>query len=360
MVMPPFFLLVNSFFLCVCFPQISNGHPYTYQSVYINKNLGLYLSKSMIMQNILFVVLGLVLLIAGGDWLLRSAVALSLRLNIPKIVIGMTIVSFATSAPELIVSIKAAMDGFPDLALGNVVGSNIANLGLVLAIILLLGGIEVRKSFYTTDWPMMMLASVLFFVFIFFDGELVWYEGVVLVVGLFIFLVYLLKYQKTAVVEEEHDDGPPLPLYKAVLFLGIGGVALWGGSELLVNGAVGLANNNGVSQRVIGVTVVSIGTSIPELAASIIAIIKKEKAISLGNLIGSNIFNIMAVLGITSLITPIGVMDQGLLGNDIFWMLGVSFLVLPLVFFPKRLRLGWHDGVIFLLVYVLFIYFTIN
>ncbi len=312
------------------------------------------------MQNILFIILGLTFLIAGGNWLLKSAVALSLRLNIPKIVIGMTIVSFATSAPELIVSIKAAVDGFPDLALGNVVGSNIANLGLVLAVILLLGSIEVRRSFYTTDWPMMMLASLIFFGFIFFDGKLVRYEGIIMVVSLFLFLIYLLKFQKTAVVEEAHEDDIPLPLYKAVLFLGIGGVALWGGSELLVKGAVGMASYYGVSERIIGITVVSIGTSIPELAASIIAIIKKEKAISLGNLIGSNIFNIMAVLGITSLITPIEVMDQGILNSDIFWMLGISFLIFPLVFFPRGLRLGWRDGLVLISVYAVFIYFTVQ
>ncbi len=312
------------------------------------------------MQNILFIVLGLAFLIAGGNWLLKSAVALSLRLNIPKIVIGMTIVSFATSAPELIVSINAALDGFPDLALGNVVGSNIANLGLVLAIILLLGSIEVRRSFYTTDWPMMMLASLVFFGFIYFDGKLVRYEGIIMVVLLFLFLIYLLKYQKTAVVEEAHEDDIPLPLYKAVLFLGLGGAALWGGSELLVSGAVGMANNYGVSERIIGITIVSIGTSIPELAASIIAIIKKEKAISLGNLIGSNIFNLMAVLGVTSIITPITVMDQGLLSSDIFWMLGISFLIFPLVFFPKGLRLGWRDGIVLVAVYVTFLYFTIT
>ena len=311
------------------------------------------------MQNILFIILGLTFLIAGGNWLLKSAVALSLRLNIPKIVIGMTIVSFATSAPELIVSINAALDGFPDLALGNVVGSNIANLGLVLAIILLLGSIDVRRSFYTTDWPMMMLATLVFFGFIFFDGKLVRYEGIIMVVLLFLFLIYLLKFQKTAVVEEAHEDDIPLPLYKAVLFLGLGGGALWGGSELLVSGAVGMANSYGVSERVIGITVVSVGTSIPELAASIIAIIKKEKAISLGNLLGSNIFNLMAVMGITSIITPITVMDQGLLSNDIFWMLGISFLIFPLVFFPKGLRLGWRDGTILLIVYAAFIYFTI-
>ena len=310
--------------------------------------------------NLLFIVLGLILLIAGGNWLLKSAVALSLRLNIPKIVVGMTVVSFATSAPELIVSIKAALDGFPDLALGNVVGSNIANLGLVLAITVILGSIDVRKSFYTTDWPVMIVASLLFCGFIYFDGELQQNEGIILVSLLFVFLVYLLRFQKTAVVDEMPEDDILLPLYKIVLFLGIGGTALWGGSELLIDGAVGMASSFGGSDRVIGITIVSVGTSIPELAASVIAVLKKEKAISLGNLIGSNIFNLLAVLGITSIITPITVMDQGLLTNDIFWMLGISFLILPLVFFPKGLRLGWRDGLILLAFYAAFIYFTVK
>ncbi|SIS87717.1 cation:H+ antiporter [Zobellia uliginosa] len=311
------------------------------------------------MQNFIFIVLGLMLLIAGGNWLLKSAVALSLRLSIPKIVIGMTVVSFATSAPELIVSIKAALDGFPDLALGNVVGSNIANLGLVLAVTVLMGSIDVRRTFYTTDWPVMMAASLLFFFFLFFDGELQQYEGGIMVVALFLFLVYLLRFQKQAVEDEAPEDDLPLPLYKLVLFLGLGGTALWGGSELLINGAVGTAKIFGVSERIIAVTVVSIGTSIPELAASVIAVIKKEKAISLGNLIGSNIFNLLAVLGITSIITPIKVVDERLLSNDIFWMLGISFLILPLVFFPKGLRLGWRDGLVLLSCYVVFVYLTV-
>jgi len=272
----------------------------------------------------------------------------------------MTVVSFATSAPELIVSIKAALDGFPDLALGNVVGSNIANLGLVLAVTVILGSIEVRSSFYTTDWPVMMAASLLFFGFIYFDYELQKYEGIIMVTALLFFLVYLLRFQKKAVVEEMSEDDVPLPLYRLILFLGLGAVALWGGSELLIDGAVGLATLYGVSERVIAVTVISVGTSIPELAASVIAIIKKEKAISLGNLIGSNIFNLLAVLGITSIITPIRVMDQGLLENDIFWMLGISFLILPLVFFPKNLRLGWREGIVLIAIYVLFVYFTIG
>lgn len=292
--------------------------------------------------------------------MLKAAVALSLRLAIPKIIIGMTVVSFATSAPELIVSIKAALDGFPDLALGNVVGSNIANLGLVLAITVLLGSIDVRKSFYTTDWPVMMVASLLFVGFIYFDGVLQQYEGIIMVVFLFLFLIYLLRFQKTAVVDEMPEDDIPLPLYKIVMFLGIGGTALWGGSELLIDGAVGMASTFGVSDRIIGITIVSVGTSIPELAASIIAILKKEKAISLGNLIGSNIFNLLAVLGITSIITPITVVDQGLLSSDIFWMLGISFLILPLVFFPKGLRLGWRDGLVLMIFYIVFVYLTVT
>ena len=312
------------------------------------------------MQNILYIVLGLALLIAGGSWLLKSAVAISLRLNIPKIVVGMTVVSCATSAPELIVSIKAALDGFPDLALGNVVGSNIANLGLVLGITVLLGPIDVDKCFRKTDWPMMMFASFLFFGFIYFDQVLLRYEGIIMVVALVLFLIYLLRFQKPTVVDTYTADDVPLPLYKTMLFLGIGGLALWGGSEVLIEGAIGMATAFGVSERVIGVTVVSIGTSIPELAASIIAVIKKEKAISLGNLIGSNIFNLLAVLGITSIITPIRVMDEGLLSNDIFWMLGISFLVFPLVFFPKRMRLGWRGGLVLLGIYITFVYFTIR
>lgn len=310
-------------------------------------------------MGIFYIGIGLVILILGGNWLLKSAVGLSLKLNIPKIVIGMTVVSLATSAPELIVSLNAAVKGSADLALSNVIGSNIANLGLVLGITLLLGKMEIKRSFYTTDWPMMMIASLLLYLFISSDNTIGQTEGLILLGLLVGFLVYLLRFQKVAVEDELPEDDIPLPLYKIVLFLFLGSVGLWVGSELLVNGAITLANNLGVSERLIGVTIVSVGTSIPELAASIIAFLKKEKAISLGNLIGSNIFNIMAVLGITSIITPIQLVDQRLLNNDIFWMMGIAFLVLPLVFLPKGSRLNYKDGIFLLGCYGLFIYFTI-
>ncbi|WP_438976848.1 calcium/sodium antiporter [Polaribacter sp.] len=310
-------------------------------------------------MNFLLIFGGLILLILGGNWLLKSAVALSLKLEIPKIIIGMTVVSLATSAPELIVSINAALNNSSDLALGNVIGSNVANLGFVLGVTLLFGKIEVQHGFYKVDWPIMIIASSLLFFFLKSGKVITQIEGIILFTFLVLFLIYLLKFQKKAVIDEMSEDDELLPSIKIFTYLVVGGLGLWGGSELLIKGATNLALDFGVTERVIAVTVVSIGTSIPELAASLIAIIKKEKAISLGNLVGSNIFNILAVLGITSIITPIPVVDERLLSNDIFWMLGISFLILPLVFIPKGLRLNWKDGIILLTCYGFFIYQTL-
>lgn len=311
-------------------------------------------------MDLTYIILGLVLLIFGGDWLLKASVNISMKLKISKIVIGMTVVSFATSAPELIVSIKSALDGFPDLALGNVLGSNIANLALVLGTTVCLGSIDVGKSFYTVDWPMMMIASVLLYLFIGFDFVLERTEGIILFLLLVAFLYYLLKLQgKKTITDEDLDlDTKETPIGKTLFLLLIGGFGLWGGSELLIKGAVGFAESLGISERIIGVTIVSVGTSIPELAASIIAVIKKEKAISLGNLIGSNIFNILAVLGITSMITPIKVNDLHIVTHDIYWMLGVALLIFPLCFIPKKLKFGFKEGVVLLTIYATFIYFT--
>jgi len=301
--------------------------------------------------------IGLILLIKGGDWLLDAAVALSIKLNIPKIVIGMTVVSFATSAPELIVSIKSAIKGYPDLALGNVVGSNIANLALVLGTVLVISPIEVTKSFYKTDWPMMLFASLLFYYFIKNDGVLSQYEGGIFVVLLVLFLVYLLFFQKKAIIEDHLGSlNQDLNQSKLLILLAAGGFFLWLGSEVLIKSAVSLATAMGVSERIISISIVSVGTSIPELSASIIAILNKEKAISIGNLIGSNVFNILAVMGVTALINPVKMMDQALLNNDFLWMLGVSFLIFPLVFINKSMLLGRLEGLVLLSLYGIFLY----
>ncbi len=309
------------------------------------------------MLNFSFVVFGLILLIAGGDYLLKSSVSLSLKLNISKLVIGMTVVSFATSAPELLVSVNAAISGIPDLSLGNVVGSNIANLGLVLGVTLLLGSIDVKSSFYKIDWPMLMIATLTFYGFVVFDYQLDATEGLLMFSGLILFLIYLLSSGKDeGVVDEFSEDDEALNWGRTFLYLILGGVGLWGGSELLVIGSKALAVDFGVSDRVIGITIVSVGTSIPELAASIMAMLKKEKAISIGNLIGSNIFNLFAVLGITSMITPIPVGDPNLIDSDALYMIGISALLLALVFIPRKMSLGLRDGLILLSIYIYFIY----
>ena len=276
------------------------------------------------------ILIGFILLILVGNWLLKSAVSISLGLKIPKIIIGMTVVSFATSAPELIVSINSAVNGYPDLALGNVIGSNIANLALVLGITLLIAEMDVQKSFFTTNWPVMMAASILLFLFLRNDYLISDFEGLIFVLFLIFFLVYLFRFQNDEIIDDLPEDVDLLPAYKTFTLFMLGSVGLWGGSEMLITGATDLAITLGVGERLIGVTVVSVGTSIPELAASIIAVLKKEKAISLGNLVGSNIFNILAVVGITSLITPIPANDHVIYTNDIYWMLLVSMVLADL------------------------------
>jgi cation:H+ antiporter len=306
------------------------------------------------------ILIGFILLILGGNWLLKSAVSISLGLKIPKIIIGMTVVSFATSAPELIVSINSAVNGYPDLALGNVIGSNIANLALVLGITLLIAEMDVQKSFFTTNWPVMMVASILLFLFLRNDYLISDFEGLIFVLFLIFFLVYLFRFQNDEIIDDLPEDVDLLPAYKTFTLFMLGSVGLWGGSEMLITGATDLAITLGVGERLIGVTVVSVGTSIPELAASIIAVLKKEKAISLGNLVGSNIFNILAVVGITSLITPIPANDHVIYTNDIYWMLLVSMVLPILVLLPKKMELKRKSGMVLLLLYVIFLYQTIS
>ncbi len=308
-------------------------------------------------MSIAYIILGLFLLVVGGEFLVRSSVGLSFKLNISKMVIGMTVVSFATSAPELLVSLQAAMDGSPAIALNNVIGSNIANIGLVLGITAIIGPIMVSKDFYKLNWPVMMAFSLVLFYFLQNDGLLTRIEGLSLFLGLIVFLVVLIKSTKEEEESDEVDDKLATVGYVKILgWLAIGGLALYFGSEFLVDGAKTLAKSVGVSEGVISITMIAIGTSVPELAASVIAAVKGEKAISLGNLIGSNIFNIASVLGLTSLIKDIPVTEPQILDRDIFWMLGFAFIILPLVFLPKQFNLNRVKGIVLFLAYVLFIY----
>ncbi|WP_035096465.1 calcium/sodium antiporter [Aquimarina megaterium] len=308
--------------------------------------------------SILYVIIGLILLVVGGEFLVRSSVALSFRLKLSRMVIGLTVVSFATSAPELLVSIQAALDGLSDISLGNVVGSNIANIGLVLGITAIIGPLAIDKDFYKFNWPVMVLLSFVLYLFLENDAILTQLEGLLLLISLIVYLFLLIrrarKSSETA-TEEVDDSLQKTSNFKIIIWLLIGGSALYFGSELLVSGAETIAKKMGVSEGVIAVTLIAIGTSVPELAASVIAALKQEKAISLGNLIGSNIFNIASVLGITSLIQPIAVKDETLMNVNIYWMLGFAMILLPLAFIPKKMILGRPKGLLIFAAYCIFI-----
>ena len=306
---------------------------------------------------IIWLILGFFLLVIGGEYLVRSSVALSFKFNISKMVIGMTVVSFATSAPELLVSVQAALTGSPAIALNNVIGSNIANIGLVLGIIALVGSIVVDKAFYKMNWPVMMLFSIALYYFLWNDHILSTLEGFILFFGIVIFLIVLIKKSKNYAAEDEVDETLAIVSnFKIFIWLVIGAVTLYFGSEWLVDGAKQLAISIGVSEAVIGVSVIAVGTSVPELAASIMAAVKQEKAISLGNLIGSNIFNIGSVLGLTAIIKPIPVTETQILSNDIFWMLGFAFILLPMVFIKKKFEITRAKGFVLVLAYGIFMF----
>ncbi|WP_310994185.1 calcium/sodium antiporter [Aequorivita marina] len=312
----------------------------------------------------LLVFIGLALLVIGGEFLVRSSVALSFRLHISKMVIGLTVVSFATSAPELLVSLQAALNGFSDISLGNVIGSNVANIGLVLGITAIISPLAIDKNFYKMNWPVMMILSLALY-FILKSGAVISRsEGIALLLMLLVYLWVLIRKAKkergVVQIDDEVDESlSKTSNFKIIVWLLIGGLGLYFGSELLVSSSINIAERFGVSERVIAVTMIAVGTSIPELAASVIAALKREKAISLGNLIGSNVFNISSVLGITAIIQPIAVKSKEVLTSDIFWMLGFSAIILPLAFLPTPYQLGRKRGILLVAAYATFIGFTI-
>jgi len=316
-------------------------------------------------MSIVWIILGLLLLVIGGEFLVRSSVALSFKLKISKLVIGMTVVSFATSLPELLVSLHAAINGYSDIALGNIIGSNIANIGLVLGITAVISPIIVDKDFYKLNWSMLIITSLLLYVFLKNDNYLSREEGLIFMVLLVFFLIIIIRdSRKNTKVDLDgvNDALQSVSNFKINIWLLIGAASLYYGSEWLVEGAREIAVDFGVSEYAISVTIIAVGTSVPELAASVIAALKKERAISLGNLIGSNIFNLASVLGITAMISPFSVNPNSpeILSSNIFWMIGFAAIILPLIFIPKKLRVGKYKGSILLVAYFIFIYTIIK
>lgn len=308
--------------------------------------------------------IGLALLLAGGEVLVRGAVGLALKMKISKLVVGVTIVSIGTSAPELLVSLKAALDGHPAIAIGNVVGSNIANIALVLGLVAIIYPLKLERGTLRLDWPVMMAASLLFYLMA-FDGLLERYEGILLLVIFILYIAYSIlqsrkQTKKDMQLSGEIEDLAPaknIASWKLVVMILAGTIALMVGAQWFLDGAIAMSRMFGVSEHVISVTVVAFGTSVPELATSVIAAIKRQSDISIGNLIGSNSFNILSIIGVTATVTNIPVGAEAL-SSDMLWMLGVALLLLPFLILGKKIYR--FEGVILLTIYCLYIFFVLK
>lgn len=305
----------------------------------------------------LYLLAGLIVLIGGGEFLVRGAVSLAGHFRISTMVVGVTVVSFGTSAPELVVSLDAALSGHPDISLGNVIGSNISNITLVLALAVIIAPYLVATRAVFKDWLIMIGATILFMVFLSTGERLVRIEGLIMV-----FFLVLFVWNSVQVSRKESISGNvqfPEPRYGKIpagIIIVISSGALVAGAELLVRGASGIAESFGISERVISVSIIALGTSLPELATSAVAAIRKQNEISLGNIIGSNIFNLLAILGITSSIATINVDDRAVLTSDIWWMLGVSLLLMLLILPLRGSKLTRGKGVLLIMVYLTYIY----
>ena len=299
--------------------------------------------------------LGLFLLLISGDFLVRGAIQLSNRIGISPLMVSLTIVAFGTSAPELIVAIKATLSGSPGLALGNVVGSNIANILLVLGLPTLIMGLKNNIADAKRSFGFMIVASVLFIVFG-MSGSFSWIYGVVLLslLAFFLFDTFRQNSKKTLnktlnseILESQQKISHSWWTITLFLILGVIGLPL--GADLLVTNASALAKGYGVSDAIVGLTLVAIGTSLPELATTFIAFVRKKAEVVLGNLIGSNIFNLLAIIGITSLISPVPV-DPTFIKFDFWVMLGASALIAP--FILLNIQFNRLSGFLFVALYI--------
>lgn len=296
--------------------------------------------------------LGLLILLLAGDALVKGAVNLSLRIGIPALIVSLTIVAFGTSAPELLISVKAVSDNLPGIALGNVVGSNTANILLVLGIPALMATMhtsecDTRKSFNQ------MIAATILFIGLAFRGVFDWVASVVMLLVLAVILIDAardaLAHKKgdatCAAVGEDDLEGvdPDMPSWRIALFLLLGLVGLPLGASLLVDNATVIAKAFGISDTVIGLTLVAVGTSLPELATTVVAALRRQADVALGNVIGSNMFNLLAIIGIAGFIGPIEV-DPEFLQFDLWVMLAASLMLIPFVYLGKNITRLWGIG----------------
>ena len=298
--------------------------------------------------------LGLLILLAGGKYLVDGASAIASRFGLSPGLIGLTIVAFGTSAPELLVSINAALKENSDIAIGNVVGSNISNITLVLGISAMLYPILIFRSVLKLDYFATLASSLLFYLLA-LNGVIGRGEGLTLFLLMIALNVYFFRKLSGKEIEEGEDaqKGKKQALWKALFFLALGVLGLYYGSDLFVDNAVEISKVFGVSERIIGITVIAIGTSLPELVTSVIAAIKKETDIAIGNILGSNIMNILSIIGITALIQPIPV-SKDFLNQDFLWMIGFTLILFPIL--RTHLKISRWEGLLLFLLYGVYLY----
>ena len=296
--------------------------------------------------NIIYLLAGFIILVYGANLLVDGGAALAHRLKVPNIVIGLTVVAFGTSTPELVVNIISSIEGSSALALGNVLGSNIFNIMAILGVTALFVPIGIKRSTTWIEIPLAVLAAVL--ILILANGE-----GFCLLCFFAVFIAYTLFIAKRGGQETEEVNIKPYSLKKSVLFILLGLAGLVGGGRLLVDGAVSLAQMAGISERIIGLTIISIGTSLPELATSLIAARKKNADIAIGNVVGSNIFNTFLILGASAGISPLKVTTDSV--TDLWVNIGVSVLLFIFVFTGKGRQINRWEGALFLTLYITYL-----
>lgn len=299
------------------------------------------------------IIVGIILLYFGAESLVRGSAKLAHKYGIPPLIVGLTIVAFGTSAPELTVSLSAAFKGASDVALGNVVGSNIFNIAFILGLAAVICPIKVHLDLIRQEIPIMIGVSLIAFALMLLH-QIPRAAGILLFTGLCLYTAFSIRAAKQQPATEAFA-APPAPqaptwLLIASIVAGLGLLVL--GSTLFVNGAIALARSMGISEAVIGLTIVAAGTSLPELATSVVAALKKESDVAIGNIVGSNIFNILCILGLTATVLPI---ETGVIGlRDGLFMLGLSLLLLPLALSQRSISRG--EGLLFLSIYGLYLY----
>lgn len=304
--------------------------------------------------SVTLLVLSLFALFIGAGWLVKGSTEIALKANVSNLVIGLTIVAFGTSAPELVVSINASLTGQGDIAMGNIVGSNIFNIAVILGISAIIHPLQAKRQLTRIDIPLLILSTIVLTV-LFWNGTLNRLEGFIFLIGIIIYTAFSLFYSRKHEEKVEKDIGElekqPDPWYKDVLYLGGGLAILIFASNLLVDNAISIAQELGVSEAVIGLTIVAAGTSLPELATSVVAALKKNQDIAIGNIVGSNLFNILAIAGTSSVINPI--VAKNVNHIDLLVMLGLTLLLLPIV--KSGQKISRAEGWVLLVIYLCYL-----